>query len=42
VEAGKRADLLILDVRDYQEIPYWLGENPVRQVIIGGQAQQDS
>ncbi|WP_165370405.1 imidazolonepropionase [Hymenobacter persicinus] len=39
---GKRADMLVLDLRDYQEIPYWLGENPVQQVIIGGQAQQDS
>ncbi|GAA3995833.1 imidazolonepropionase [Hymenobacter fastidiosus] len=36
VEVGKRADLLVLDVRDYQEIPYWLGENPVRDVVIGG------
>lgn len=33
---GKRADLLVLNVRDYQEIPYWLGENPVRDVVIGG------
>ncbi|SHJ30190.1 imidazolonepropionase [Hymenobacter daecheongensis DSM 21074] len=37
LEAGKRADILVLDVRDYQEIPYWLGENPVQTVIIGGQ-----
>ncbi|MCB2379019.1 imidazolonepropionase [Hymenobacter sp. BT635] len=36
---GKRADLLVLDVADYQEIPYWLGENPVRNVVIGGQVQ---
>ncbi|GAA3929239.1 imidazolonepropionase [Hymenobacter algoricola] len=39
VEVGKQADLLVLDVRDYQEIPYWLGENPVREVVIGGQRQ---
>ncbi|WP_022823420.1 imidazolonepropionase [Hymenobacter norwichensis] len=36
LEPGKRADLLVLDVADYQEIPYWLGENPVREVVIGG------
>ncbi|MBC6699163.1 imidazolonepropionase [Hymenobacter puniceus] len=39
LEPGKRADLLLLDVRDYQEIPYWLGENPVRSVVIGGHLQ---
>ncbi|WP_167856789.1 imidazolonepropionase [Hymenobacter aquaticus] len=37
IEVGKRADMLVLNVPDYQEIPYWLGENPVREVIIGGQ-----
>ncbi|MCR5886758.1 imidazolonepropionase [Hymenobacter sp. J193] len=39
LEPGKRADVLVLDVRSYEELPYWLGENPVRQVIIGGQLQ---
>ncbi|WP_400191439.1 imidazolonepropionase [Hymenobacter sp. B81] len=37
LEPGKRADLLVLGLPDYREIPYWLGENPVQQVIIGGQ-----
>ncbi|WP_426492466.1 imidazolonepropionase [Hymenobacter sp. 102] len=37
LEPGKRADLLVLDVPTLEEIPYWLGENPVREVIIGGQ-----
>ncbi|PJJ59882.1 imidazolonepropionase [Hymenobacter chitinivorans] len=36
IAVGKRADILVLDVPDYQQIPYWLGENPVREVIIGG------
>ncbi|MBX0290318.1 imidazolonepropionase [Hymenobacter sp. HSC-4F20] len=36
---GKRADLLVLNVPTAEEIPYWLGENPVQQVIIGGQLQ---
>jgi len=39
LEPGKRADLLLLDVRHYEEIPYWLGENPVQKVVIGGQVQ---
>ncbi|MDU0371609.1 imidazolonepropionase [Hymenobacter endophyticus] len=37
LEPGKRADILVLDVPTLEEIPYWLGENPVRQVVIGGQ-----
>lgn len=39
LEPGKRADVLVLDVPTPEEIPYWLGENPVREVIIGGQVQ---
>ncbi|TYZ14210.1 imidazolonepropionase [Hymenobacter lutimineralis] len=41
LEPGKRADVLVLNVRSYEELPYWLGENPVRQVIIGGQVQPE-
>lgn len=41
LEPGKRADILVLDVPAAEEIPYWLGENPVRTVIIGGQVQAD-
>ena len=36
LEPGKRADLLVLNVGSVAEISYWLGENPVRDVIIGG------
>ncbi len=36
LEPGKRADVLVLDVPSYAEIPYWLGENPVQTVVIGG------
>ncbi|GAA3983775.1 imidazolonepropionase [Hymenobacter antarcticus] len=36
LEPGKRADLLVLHVPSVAEIPYWLGENPVRDVFIGG------
>ncbi|MDO7875659.1 imidazolonepropionase [Hymenobacter sp. ASUV-10] len=37
LEVGKRADVLVLNVGSVSEIPYWLGENPVREVIVGGQ-----
>ena len=36
LKKGKRADIVIMDTEDYQEIPYWLGENLVEKVIIGG------
>ncbi len=36
LEPGKRADVLVLGVPSYAEIPYWLGENPVETVVIGG------
>ncbi|OGX84550.1 imidazolonepropionase [Hymenobacter lapidarius] len=37
LEPGKRADILVLSVGSVAEIPYWLGENPVRDVFIGGE-----
>ena len=36
IEPGKQADLLILAVPDYREIPYHLGGNLVRMVIKKG------
>jgi imidazolonepropionase len=36
LEAGKRADFLLLACEDYREIPYRFGINPVEQVFIGG------
>ncbi|MBC6988879.1 imidazolonepropionase [Hymenobacter sp. BT491] len=36
---GYMADILILTLDDYRQIPYWLGENPVQEVIIGGKRQ---
>ncbi len=36
LEAGKKADFLILDCEDYREIPYRFGINPVRDVYIDG------
>ena len=36
---GLRADVLVLRVGSVAEIPYWLGENPVRDVVIAGAVQ---
>lgn len=36
LEFGKQADLLVLDVADYREIPYQFGVNLVRMVIKRG------
>jgi len=37
IEAGKQADLLIVDAPDYRHLAYQFGGNLVRQVIKGGQ-----
>jgi len=37
IEVGKDADLLILNVESYKEIPYWFGHNPVELVIKRGE-----
>jgi len=37
LESGKRADLLILSVPDYREIPYHFGVNLVDLVMTGGE-----
>ena len=36
LEAGKQADLIVLAVSDYREIPYYFGVNHVRTVIRRG------
>ena len=36
IEAGKQADLLILDSADYRTMSYMLGANPVAQVVKRG------
>ena len=36
IEAGKRADLLVLKAQDYRHIPYFFGGNPVETVIKRG------
>lgn len=36
IEVGKQADLLMLQTADYRHLSYFLGGNPVQQVIKGG------
>jgi imidazolonepropionase len=37
LEAGKRANFVIHDCRDYREIPYFIGVQSAESVFIGGQ-----
>ncbi len=37
LEAGKDADVIVLDVEDYRELPYWFGMNPIALTIKRGQ-----
>lgn len=36
LEPGKDADIAIFDVRDWREIPYWVGENRCWLTVMGG------
>lgn len=36
LEKGKRADIVVMDVSDYKEIPYWVGDSKVEKVIVRG------
>lgn len=36
IEKGKCADLVVTNVKDYREIPYWCSENVVENVVVGG------
>lgn len=38
VEAGKDADLVVFDFKDYREIGYWVAWNRALHVIVGGKA----
>ncbi|GAB4127760.1 MAG: imidazolonepropionase [Roseiflexaceae bacterium] len=38
LQPGKQADLLIIQAPDYRHLAYYLGGNPVRQVIKAGQS----
>jgi len=36
IEVGKDADLVLFDVDDYREIPYWFGSNRCEAVVMEG------
>jgi imidazolonepropionase len=36
IEAGCRADFLVLETSDWRDLVYTMGANPVREVWIGG------
>ena len=38
IAPGFRADLVLLAMRDWRELPYWYGTNLVREVWLGGAA----
>ena len=42
LEKGKAADLVLLDLDTYRQIPYYFGHNPVRMVMKGGQVVYES
>ena len=42
IEEGKHADLLLLDLDNYRQIPYFFGYNPVRMVLRDGQVVYNS
>jgi imidazolonepropionase len=36
IEVGKKADIIILDIRRHQQLPYWFGVNLVAKVVKNG------
>jgi imidazolonepropionase len=36
LEPGKQADIIVLDVSDYREIPYYFGMNHCRMTVKAG------
>ncbi|UCD22262.1 MAG: imidazolonepropionase [Chloroflexota bacterium] len=36
IEVGKRADIIILDIPNHQQLPYWFGVNLVAKVVKNG------
>ena len=36
IEVGKQADIIVLDIPRYQQLPYWFGSNLVTTVIKNG------
>ncbi len=42
LEEGKAADLILLKLENYRQIPYFFGHNPVKTVICGGKVVHET
>jgi len=42
LEEGKAADILLLELENYRQIPYFFGHNPVKTVICGGKVVHEA
>lgn len=36
IEVGKRADIAVWDITDPRELSYWMGSNPLSQLLVSG------
>jgi len=36
IEVGKKADIIVLDIPNHQQLPYWFGVNLVAEVVKNG------
>ncbi len=42
LEEGKAADIILLELENYRQIPYFFGHNPVKTVICGGKVVHEA
>jgi imidazolonepropionase len=42
IETGKDADIIVTDVKHYEELPYWFAQNCIRSVLKAGRIVVDS
>jgi imidazolonepropionase len=42
LEAGQRADFLVLEEKDWRSLVYPMGDNPVRQVWVEGKLEAEA
>lgn len=42
LEEGKAADIILLELENYRQIPYFFGHNPVKAVICGGKVVHEA
>jgi imidazolonepropionase len=42
IDVGKNADIIVTDVKEYEEIPYWFAHNRIRSVLKDGRLVADN